>query len=51
MLLAPCCRILRTGAADAQIQLPPHSREVLPNGVVLEVMQRKGVPLVDITSP
>jgi zinc protease len=46
-----CCIVLaQIGlcAATAQIKLPPHSREVLPNGVVLEVMQRKGVPLVDI---
>ena len=47
-----CCMVLAhvaLGVAGAQIKLPPHSREVLPNGVVLEVMQRKGVPLVDIS--
>src|SRR5579885_363630 len=32
----------------APVKLPPFSREVLPNGAVVDVMVRKGVPLVDI---
>src|SRR6185437_16079098 len=32
----------------AALRLPPFSRQVLPNGLTLEVMQRKGVPLVEI---
>lgn len=32
----------------AELRLPPFSRQVLPNGLTLEVMQRKGIPLVEI---
>jgi len=34
--------------AAAELRLPPFSRQVLPNGLTLEVMQRKGIPLVEI---
>jgi predicted Zn-dependent peptidase len=34
--------------AAARLRLPAFSRQVLPNGLTLEVMQRKGVPLVEI---
>jgi len=30
----------------AQVKLPPYSREVLPNGAVVYLMQRTGLPLV-----
>ena len=32
----------------AQVRLPPYTRQVLPNGAVLDVMPRKDVPLVTI---
>ena len=34
--------------AFAQVRLPQYSRQVLPNGAVLNVMPRKDVPLVTI---
>lgn len=34
--------------AAAELRLPAFSRQVLPNGLTLEVMPRKGVPLVEI---
>ncbi len=37
-----------TVMASAQVRLPPYSREVLANGVVLDVMPRSGVPLVAV---
>jgi len=37
--------LLVTGLV-AQVKLPPYTRQVLPNGVVLEMMARSGVPLV-----
>ena len=37
--------LLVTGLV-AQVKLPPYTRQVLPNGVVLEMMARPGVPLV-----
>ena len=36
------------GAAWAQVRLPQFSRQILPNGAVLNVMPRKDVPLVTI---
>jgi zinc protease len=33
-------------AATAQVRLPPYTRQILPNGTVLDVMSRKDVPLV-----
>ena len=30
----------------SQVKLPPYSRQVLPNGVVVDLMARPGVPLV-----
>ena len=30
-----------------QLKLPPYTRQALPNGVVVDLMQRSGVPLVD----
>jgi zinc protease len=30
----------------AQVKLPPYTRQVLPNGVVVDLMPRAGVPLV-----
>ena len=34
------------GLALAQVKLPPYTREVLPNGTVLYLMPRSGLPLV-----
>ncbi len=46
------CLALFLGAASqfakAQAMLPPYSHRVLPNGIALDVMERKGVPLVEI---
>jgi predicted Zn-dependent peptidase len=39
---------LATSLAAAELRLPPFSRQAFPNGLTLEVMQRKGVPLVEI---
>ena len=33
----------------AQVKLPPFTRQVLPNGVTVNLMKRPGVPLVEIT--
>jgi predicted Zn-dependent peptidase len=33
-------------AASAQVKLPPYSREVLPNGTVVYLVQKTGLPLV-----
>jgi len=33
-------------AASAQVKLPPYSREVLPNGTVVYLMEKPGLPLV-----
>ena len=33
---------------SAQVKLPPYTRNVLPNGVVVDLMPRRGVPLVGI---
>jgi zinc protease len=35
-----------SSALRGAVKLPPYTREVLPNGVVLDLMQRSGVPLV-----
>src|SRR5436190_5016891 len=32
----------------AQVKLPPYTRQVLPNGVVVDLMRKPGVPLVGI---
>jgi zinc protease len=40
LLLAFAC------GAMAQVRLPPYTRQILPNGAVLDVMSRKDVPLV-----
>ena len=34
------------GALAAQVKLPPYTREVLPNGAVVYMMHRSGIPLV-----
>jgi zinc protease len=34
------------GTLAAQVKLPPYTREVLPNGAVVYLMQRTGIPLV-----
>jgi zinc protease len=34
------------GSLAAQVKLPPYTREVLPNGVVVYYLQRTGLPLV-----
>ena len=44
----PIALALLASAAVAQVRLPEYSRQVLPNGAVLDVMQRKDVPLVTI---
>jgi predicted Zn-dependent peptidase len=41
MLAAALCASL-----SAQVKLPPYSREVLPNGTVVYLMQKGGLPLV-----
>ncbi len=48
--LSPICVLLcLLGALKAAaITLPPYTREVLPNGAVLELMPRRGTPLVDV---
>ncbi|HYL38174.1 MAG TPA: pitrilysin family protein [Bryobacteraceae bacterium] len=38
--------ILMCAAAFADVKLPPYTRQVLPNGVVVDLMPRAGVPLV-----
>ena len=38
--------IVLCGSLDAQVKLPPYTREVLPNGTVMYFMQRSGIPLV-----
>jgi zinc protease len=35
-------------SAFSQIKLPPYSREVLPNGAVLILMPRQGLPLLNV---
>jgi predicted Zn-dependent peptidase len=35
-------------AGAVAVRLPEYSRDLLPNGVVLDVMERRGVPLVEI---
>ncbi len=37
---------LTSAALLAQVKLPPYTRQVLPNGVVVDLMPRPGVPLV-----
>ena len=32
-----------------QVKLPPYTRQVLPNGMTVNLMKRPGVPLVDFT--
>lgn len=34
---------------SAQVKLPPYTRQVLPNGVTVNLMKRAGVPLVEFT--
>jgi predicted Zn-dependent peptidase len=34
------------GLLAAQVKLPPYTREALPNGAVMYLMQRSGIPLV-----
>jgi zinc protease len=41
MLVLAVCAI-----ASAQVKLPPYTREVLPNGCVVYLMQKTGLPLV-----
>ncbi len=35
-------------ALAQQLKLPPYTRETLPNGIVLDLMPKRGVPLVNI---
>jgi len=43
--------VLGGSAADAQsIHLPPHEKVVLKNGLTLLLLQKRGVPLVDISA-
>jgi len=37
---------IATASLVAQVKLPPYTHEVLPNGVVIDLMPRQGVPLV-----
>jgi DNA-directed RNA polymerase len=46
MKLVPLCLLAALEAAA--VTLPPYTREVLPNGVVLELMPRRGTPLVNV---
>jgi zinc protease len=39
--------ILAASALLADVRLPPYTREVLPNGVVIYMMPKSGVPLVN----
>src|SRR5882724_1711475 len=32
-----------------QVKLPPYTRQVLPNGMIVNLMKRPGVPLVELT--
>ena len=38
--------VLLAGVALGDVRLPPFTRQVLPNGVVVQLMPRAGVPLV-----
>jgi zinc protease len=38
--------MLACGLVSAQVKLPPFTRQTLPNGIVVELMPRPGVPLV-----
>jgi zinc protease len=40
--------ILACDCLPGQVKLPPYARQVLPNGVVVDLMSRPGVPLVGI---
>ncbi|MGA2134989.1 MAG: pitrilysin family protein [Bryobacteraceae bacterium] len=40
------CAMLLAAGLPAQVKLPPFTRQVLPNGVVVDLMARPGVPLV-----
>jgi predicted Zn-dependent peptidase len=40
--------LLAAGLLPAQVRLPQYTREVLANGVVLDLMPRKGVPLTSV---
>ena len=40
--------LLVAGLLPAQVHLPQYTREVLPNGVVLDLMPRQGTPLVSV---
>ncbi len=35
-------------AVPQEVKLPPYTREILPNGIVLDLMPKRGVPLVNI---
>lgn len=39
--------ILASAVVFADVKLPPYTRQVLPNGVVVDLMPRPGVPLVN----
>lgn len=43
-----CLAVAAAMACTAQVRLPQYSRTVLPNGIVLDVMPRRDVPLVTI---
>jgi zinc protease len=45
LLLAACTLAAQPAP---QVRLPQYTREVLPNGAVLDLMPRKGVPLVSV---
>ena len=40
------CALILCAPIAAQVKLPPYTREVLPNGVVVLLMQKTGLPLV-----
>jgi zinc protease len=39
--------VLAWASLTGQVKLPPYTRQVLPNGVVVDLMPRPGVPLVE----
>jgi zinc protease len=44
--LVPCLMLALALPQFAQVKLPPYTREVLPNGVVVALIPHSGVPLV-----
>jgi len=45
-VLAAAALLFTSGFASAQVKLPQYTRQILPNGTVVDLMPKPGVPLV-----